>query len=209
VAARCDYLENKVIDWLLRGQAFAPPATVYFAAIIATRGYSNTVRGGNIAQGDTILPAALNGRIYKCTQAGVAGAGEPNWSTVNGGVTNDGTAVWTEQTPSIEAGTFTEPAGGSYARASVLCSLANMSGTQGAGSTTPSSGSSGTSSNNNVITYPAPTGAWGLMWGIAYMDAPAAGNALAWAALATPRQVNAGDAAPSFPAASLQFQVDN
>lgn len=29
MAALSDYLENKLIDWLLRGQAFVPPATLY------------------------------------------------------------------------------------------------------------------------------------------------------------------------------------
>ena len=31
MAAMTDYLENKIIDWLLRGQTFTPPATAYVA----------------------------------------------------------------------------------------------------------------------------------------------------------------------------------
>ena len=29
MSAMSDYLENKIIDWLLRGQAYTPPATAY------------------------------------------------------------------------------------------------------------------------------------------------------------------------------------
>jgi hypothetical protein len=31
MAAMTDYLENKLVDWLLRGQSFTPPATLYVA----------------------------------------------------------------------------------------------------------------------------------------------------------------------------------
>ena len=31
MSAFSDYVENKLIDWMLRGQAFTPPATVYVA----------------------------------------------------------------------------------------------------------------------------------------------------------------------------------
>jgi len=103
----------------------------------------------------------------------------------------------------------TEVTGGSYARVSVTSSLANWAGTQSAGSTSASSGSSGTTSNNNAITFPAPTANWGTIVGFAIHDASSAGNMLVYGALTTSKTVNNGDAAPSFAAAALTFQLDN
>lgn len=141
-----DYLENKIVDWLVRGQTFTPPATLF---------------GGL----DTV----------SCTEAG-------------GG---------------------TEVTGGSYARVAITSSLANWAGTQGAGTTVASSGTSGTTSNNNAITFPAPTANWGTIVSFRIWDASTAGNALTCATLLTPKTVNNGDAAPSFSAGTLTIQVDN
>lgn len=146
MAALSDYLENKLIDWLLRGQTFTPPATAYVGLLTA-------------APSDT--------------------------------------------------GGGTEVSGGSYARVSVASSLANWAGTQSAGSTSASSGTGGTTSNNGTITFPAPTANWGTVTHFAVYDASTAGNLLFWAALTTSKTVNNGDAAPSFAAAALTFQIDN
>jgi hypothetical protein len=109
-----------------------------------------------------------------------------------------------------EAGGGTEVAGGGYARAAIPSSLANWAGTQGAGTTVASTGTTGTTSNNNPVTLPAPTGAnWGVVvaWGV--FDAPTGGNLIFWAAQTPNKTVNDGDAAPSFAAGQLQFQIDN
>lgn len=145
MTALTDYAENKVIDGLLRGQAYTP---------------ANTYVG--------MLTAA----------------------------------------PSDSAA-GTEVTGGSYARVQVASSLANWAGTQSAGSTTASSGASGTTSNNNAVTFPAPTANWGLITHFAVYDAASGGNMLFYAALTTPKTVNNGDAAPSFAAGALTFQIDN
>lgn len=109
-----------------------------------------------------------------------------------------------------EAATLTEISGGGYARVAVAASLANFSGTQAAGSTTASSGTSGTSSNNGAITFPTPSANWSAQaTHLALMDASTGGNAWAIGALAAPKTVNNGDPAPSFPAAALSFQIDN
>lgn len=107
-----------------------------------------------------------------------------------------------------DTGGGTEVAGGSYARATVVSALTAMAGTQGAASTAVSSGTSGTTSNNAAITFPAPTANWGLVTHFAIFDAAAAGNMLIWGALGTPKTVNNGDAAPSFAASALSFQID-
>lgn len=101
----------------------------------------------------------------------------------------------------------TEVTGGSYARVAVPSSLANWAGTQGAGTTTASTGTSGTTSNNNTITFPAPTAGWGVIVGIAVHDAATGGNLIWYAPLTTSKTINAGDAAPSFAAAALTFSV--
>lgn len=103
----------------------------------------------------------------------------------------------------------TEVTGGSYARVAVTSSLANWSGTQSAGSTTASSGTGGTISNNNAITYPSPTANWNTVvcWGI--LDALTGGNLWIYAALTQNKTINNGDAAPSFAAGAATFQSDN
>lgn len=103
----------------------------------------------------------------------------------------------------------TEVSGGSYARVSVTSSLANWAGTQSAGSTASSSGTGGTTSNNGAITFPAPTANWGTVSHFGIYTASTSGTLLVCAALTNSKTVNNGDAAPSFAAAALTFQVDN
>ena len=146
MSALSDYLENKLIDFLFRAQAFVPPATLYVGL-----------------------------------------------ETVNGS----------------DAGAGTEVVGGSYARVAVASSLVNWAGTQAAGSVVASSGSSGLTSNNAVIQFPAPTADWGRPVGFAVFDAPAGGNMLFQNALNVAKTINNGDAAPSFPVGALTFQIDN
>lgn len=102
-----------------------------------------------------------------------------------------------------EAGTITEVTGGSYGRVAVAASLANFAGTQSAGSTTASSGTSGQTSNNASITFPVPSASWGNVTHVALFDAPTGGNAWVIKALSTPKTVNNGDPAPNFPAGAL------
>lgn len=102
-----------------------------------------------------------------------------------------------------DSGGGTEVSGGSYARASMTANLTNWSGTQGAGTTTASSGTGGASSNNNAITFPTPSANWGTVthWGV--FDAASSGNLLMHGALTVSKNVNNGDPAPSFAAGDL------
>lgn len=156
MAALSDVLENKLIDFLLRGQAL-----------------------------------------------GITGA----TAAANTGPANTYVALLTAA-PS-DTGGGTEVTGGSYARVTVQSSLANWAGTQSAGSTSASSGTGGTTSNNASITFPAPTANWGTITHVGVYDATTGGNLLFWAALTTSKTVNSGDAAPSFAAGALTFQIDN
>lgn len=108
-----------------------------------------------------------------------------------------------------DAGGGTEVSGGSYARVAVTSGLAGWAGTQGAGSTTASSGTDATTSNNAAITFPAPTANWGVVTSFGLLDGLSSGNLLFYGALTTPKTVNNGDAAPSFAAGALSIQIDN
>lgn len=102
----------------------------------------------------------------------------------------------------------TEATGGSYARVAVAASLANWAGTQSAGSTVASSGTNGTTSNNNVITFPTATADWGTITCFGYMTASSGGTLVFYAALTASRSITNGSTA-SFAAAALTFQIDN
>lgn len=135
-----NYLENKLVDHIFRGQTFTAPAALYVALFTAA--------------------------------------------------------------PS-EAGGGTEVSGNGYARVAIANSLANWAGTQSAGSTTASSGTTGVTSNNAAINFPTPTSTgWGTVTHMALMDASTGGNMLFWGPLTTSRTVNASDFV-SFPIATL------
>jgi hypothetical protein len=113
------------------------------------------------------------------------------------------TAADSDGTPGAEV------SGGNYARVAVGTSLLNWAGTQGAGTTTVSSGSSGTTSNNNAVTFPAPSASWGQVVGFGVHDSASGGMELFYGALGTPKTINNGDPAPSFAAGALTVQIDN
>lgn len=196
---------------------------VYVALLVANQGvransttyalndvFWTTVQGG--AGGDT------RPHLYYCTGAGTTAAAQPQYNGVAGEVIADGTAQFTELSPTIDSGGgfpagLTEATGGSYARVKVTTTLADWAGTQGAGSTTSSTGINGTTSNNAVIAFPAPTGNWttgaARIAAVALYDQAAAGNLLAAGPVNATATVSGGDAQPTFPIAGLTFQEDN
>jgi hypothetical protein len=102
---------------------------------------------------------------------------------------------------------FTEVTGTSYGRAAVTRSLANFSGTQGAGTTVASTGTSHVVSNNGTITWPtAGAGGWtaATKWGL--YDAATAGNCWIYGDLSSTVTV-AASSAHSQAAASLLFTL--
>lgn len=103
----------------------------------------------------------------------------------------------------------TEVSGNAYARVSVTSNLTNWAGTQAAASTTASSGTTGTTSNNGIITFPTPTpSGWGTVVAVGIYDALTVGNLLMYSALTANKVINASDLV-TFPAAALTFQWDN
>lgn len=103
----------------------------------------------------------------------------------------------------------TEPVGNGYARVAIAASLANFSGTQGAGTTVASTGSDGTGENNVAITFPTSTGAWGDIKSVWFMDASSAGNGWISIDLAASLNVSAAGFTLTFSNGQLSFQIDN
>ena len=100
-----------------------------------------------------------------------------------------------------------EVSGNGYARAAEVSNLTDWSGTQGAGTTAVSSGTSGTISNNVAINFPTPTGSgWGTVVGFGLWDASTGGNLLIFAPLAAPQTIGAGNTV-SFPAGTLTDSI--
>ncbi|MBA4344399.1 MAG: hypothetical protein C0423_19845 [Methylibium sp.] len=207
-----NFAENNLVDALKRGQALGAPATSHYALFIASKG----IRANSTlyALNDTLV-VLVNAayRLYRVTTAGNSAAAQPGaYAGVAGEAITDGTAVMTEHSAALDDGTgIVEPSGGGYGRVAVANSLANFAGTQGAGTTTASSGTSGQTSNNVPITWPAPTADWqasgARIVGVAEFDANVAGNAWIWKMLAVPKTINNGDAAPSIAAGADTFSL--
>ena len=107
-----------------------------------------------------------------------------------------------------DAGSPTEP-GDTYARQAVAASLANWAASDGAGTTVASTGTSGTTSNNNVIPYPESGAAWGNLQSVWFMDAASAGNAWFCIDLSAAFNVTGAGITVRFPAAAMSIQIDN
>jgi hypothetical protein len=161
------YLANKLLDHAGGRTSYSLP-TIY-AALLKIRAQSNNLRSTAVSVGDFTIPATPNGRLYRCTTGGTTGAGEPTWSTTDGGTTSDGgTVVWTEHTPSLKSQTnIPECAYTSYARVSLGTAGACLLG----------AAASGSSNNTSAIPYPKKTGGTDeIVAGWAFFDASSAGN---------------------------------
>lgn len=109
---------------------------------------------------------------------------------------------------STDAAPGTEVTGGNYARVPVTSSLAAWAGTQGAGTTVASSGSSGTTSNNAPIAFPTPTASWGTVVGFLICDSLTGGSDVIYSPLTLNQTIGTGNTV-SFPAGAVTFQIDN
>jgi hypothetical protein len=223
MAAMTDFLENRLVDGLLRGGAVNTSGTLNSSNVVTGLWTASTA----YTVGQIVVPVAnttAGGKFLLCTTAGTSGSTFTTALGNPGATVADNTVTWTilSAVPALQTyyvalftanpsdtGGGTEVSGGSYARVALTLSLANMAGTQAAASTTASSGTSGTTSNNNTITFPSPTANWGTVTGMALMDAATGGNMHVFAALTTSKTVNNGDAAPTFAAAALTIQLDN
>lgn len=224
MTAKSDTLENRVIDGLLRGGALNAAGTLNSAAVVTAVWAATTA----FAAGDVVVPpsgfTAAGGKLLLCTTAGTTGSTSTLAVPAVGSTLTDGSVTWTAISvlPALptyyvalftsapgETGGGTEVSGGSYARVAYNNSLANWAGTQSAGSTTASTGTGGTTSNNNTITFPAPTANWGSVVAVGLMTLASGGSLHWYGTLTTPKTVNNGDPAPSFAAAAISIQDDN
>lgn len=202
-----NYTENKWQDHMWRTTAYAQITTIYFALVAPTRGRWAASTAYSV--GDKVISlASFNGRMYRCTTSGTSGGSEPTWPTTAGGTVADGSVVWTEMTPDFQAGTnIPEVSGGSYARVGVTRADANFKGTHGSTSGA-SSGTGGNIKNAGAITFAAPTANWGVISHVIRYDASTSGNHEWYEPLTTPKTVNSGDSAPSFPIDALSWTVN-
>ena len=118
-------------------------------------------------------------------------------------------ALFTDSCTDAGPGTEVSTSGTAYGRQAVTASLANWAGTQGAGTTVASSGTGGTTSNNNAITWTQSSAAWGTIQSVGWMDASTAGNRWICINLTSSLNVSGSGFTVSFAAGQLSFQIDN
>ena len=201
MAGVSNYLAGKAGALEFNGTAYSYPTTVYVALLLCSKG--PIARSTAYSVNDTVSFVAADGEnhLYECTTAGTTAATAPAYPGAPGEVITDGTAVFTEQSTNIQAGTnVVEPSGNGYARASVAMTSANF-----------------TVSNNTVtsaaaISFPTPTAPWQTspqeIWGYATYDASTAGNMLRFGGLTTDQIINSGNTV-SFASGALTFKLDN
>jgi hypothetical protein len=83
-----NYTENKLIDWLFRGQSFTPPATLYFSLHTGACSDSST---GTEVTGGSYARVAVTGSLVNF--AGTQSAGSTIASSGTGGTTSNNAAI--------------------------------------------------------------------------------------------------------------------
>lgn len=100
--ALSDYLENKIVDTLVRGQAYTMPATVYVA--LATTAGSDAACGTEVSGGSYARVAVTSSLA---NWAGTQSAGSTTASSGTGGTTSNNNAI-TFPAPTASWGSVTE-----------------------------------------------------------------------------------------------------
>lgn len=209
MGAKSDYAENKFIDWI-RGQVMPTIASWYVGLAISTAGKHAVSTA--FALNDTLFIQDDDSqwRLYKCTTAGTTTGTKPAYPGVNNEAITDGSAVMTEQHTGLEdASAIVEPTGGAYARVALDNSMTALAGTQGAGTTVASTGSSGTTSNNAALAFTDPTGDWGWCGLFVLFDALSGGNVWIVDGLTNPMNITTGMTNVQFAAAALTYTDDD
>jgi hypothetical protein len=188
-----------------------------------TGGSQNPVAGNMATRGNTTLYSVgdrmmlgtANLNIYEAIVGGTSAGSPPAFNTTLGSTTVDG-GVLTWLTLQVglpkrpifvslhtgdplDTGSGTECAGGGYLRVSYDPSDANW--------TAPDT-TSGITRNALPITFPSPSGAWGLVGWFGLWDAVTGGRFIIGGALNAQKTINASDPAPLFPASSLVLTFD-
>lgn len=88
MSAKTDYLENKLIDFIFRGQSFVPPATLYVALFTAA---PTDAGGGTEVSGGSYARVGVGASL--ANWAGTQSAGSTTASTGTGGTTSNNGAI--------------------------------------------------------------------------------------------------------------------
>ena len=88
MAAKTNYLENKIIDWFFRGQTFTPPVTMYIGLFTAT---PSDTGGGTEVTGESYARVAVTSAL--ANWAGTQSAGSTAASSGTGGTTSNNGAI--------------------------------------------------------------------------------------------------------------------
>lgn len=182
-------------------------------ALFRTSPWTQRANSQAYSVGDRVYAATFDGNIYECITAGTSAAAPPTFNTNIGDTTADGTVTWLTLKMGLpkrpvyvalftaapsDSGGGTEVSGGSYARVAVAPADANWSAPDATG---------GLTDNVAAITFPAPTANWGQATHFGIFDRATGGNLLIWGALTTPKTINNGDPAPSFPIGALDITL--
>lgn len=199
MALMSTYEQNVLLDAEFTGVAPTLPADFYVALYIASLG--EYASGLTTTVGATIVPSPPNNRIYKVTTVGstaLTPSTQPTWPTTDGGTVTDANGnVWTEQTPSIKAGTINEASGGGYARQAVANTSTNWT-------ITTNSVNNKNVTNAVTISFGAVTANLGYVAAVVLFDASTAGNLRYIAEQMTPQNIVSGNT-PQFAAGTLNF----
>lgn len=199
MALMSTYEQNVLLDAEFTGVAPTLPSDFYVALYIASLG--EYASGLTTTVGATIVPSPPNNRIYKVTTVGstaLTPSTQPTWPTTDGGTVTDANGnVWTEQTPSIKAGTINEASGGGYARQAVANTSTNWT-------ITTNSVNNKNVANAVTISFGAVTANLGYVVAVVLFDASTAGNLRYIAEQMTPQNIVSGNT-PQFAAGTLNF----
>jgi len=88
MSAKSDYLENKLTDFILRGQTFTPPATTHVALLTAA---PTDAGGGTEVTGGSYARVAVGSSL--ANWAGTQGAGTTVASTGTNGTTSNNATI--------------------------------------------------------------------------------------------------------------------
>lgn len=102
MSAMSDYLENKMVDLTLRGQAFTAPVTLYFSLHTAT---TTDAGGGTEVTGGSYQRASVTASLANF--AGTQAAASTTASSGTGGVTSNNGAITFPVAPSANWGLVT------------------------------------------------------------------------------------------------------
>ncbi|MFQ5783620.1 MAG: hypothetical protein ACE5H8_02200 [Alphaproteobacteria bacterium] len=205
MTAFSDFLENELLDHVLKGATYTPPTDVYIALHKATTLNAQALAAqavivtvdqiANVAGLPVVVdPGGANEEAH--TVVSVTGAG-PYTVTLNSNlaVTQPlGTKVKFDIDDPVA--TLLEPSGGAYARLKIDDVTLKFK-----------VAAAGATDNNEDWSFTAATADWGLITAVAVMDALTAGNALFHGNLTTAKLIQNGDTF-KFAAGALDITLD-